>query len=157
MALTLRAYEAHRNGKPPFREVSPLEPDIGVERRDDGTMLLSSPYALGGLEPSVVHLPKKWAATEPDRVFLADRTGTGGDWRRMSYAEMRDAVRALAQAVLDRGLGPDRPVMIPSANSVNPAIVSLGTMAAGLPVAPVSVAHSLSAALERRADLVDEL
>ena len=35
------------------------------------------------------------------------------------------------------------PVMILSANSVNHAMVSLGTMGAGIPVAPVSVAYSL--------------
>ena len=40
-------------------------------------------------------------------------------WRRVTYAEMWDATQAFSRALLDRGLGPDRPVMILSANSVN--------------------------------------
>ena len=129
--------------KPPFKEVSFLEPDVVLDRAADGTITLSSPYTHGPLEPSVIHLLKGWAEREPDRVFIADRTGADGDWRRVSYAEMWQATRSIAQALLDRGLGPDRPVMILSANSVNHALVSLGTMAAGIPVSPVSVAYSL--------------
>ena len=53
------------------------------------------------------------------------------------------AADAIGQALLDRGLGPDRPLLVLSGNSVDHLLVTLGAMTAGVPVAPVSVAYSL--------------
>jgi feruloyl-CoA synthase len=52
-------------------------------------------------------------------------------------------VRRIAQALLDRGLGPERPVAILSDNGVDHALLALGAMHVGIPVAPVSPAYSL--------------
>jgi len=52
-------------------------------------------------------------------------------------------VRRLAQGLLDRGLGPQRPLMILSGNGIEHALLSLAAMHAGVPVAPVSTAYSL--------------
>ena len=129
--------------KPPFKNVSFLKPDVVVEHAADGSTLLSSPYSFEDYQPSVIHLLRHWAQTAPDRVFLADRTGPDGTWRRVTYAQMWGSTQAISQALLERALSPERPVMILSANSVNHAMVSLGAMGAGIPVAPVSVAYSL--------------
>lgn len=51
--------------------------------------------------------------------------------------------RALATRMLADGLGPERPVMVLSDNSVDHALIGLGAMVAGVPVAPVSAAYSL--------------
>ena len=53
------------------------------------------------------------------------------------------APNAVAQALLDRGMGPDAPLMILSGNSIKHAVMMLGAMKARVPVAPVSVAYSL--------------
>ena len=74
--------------KPPFKNVSFLEPAVVTEQAADGSTLLSSPYSLGSYEPSVIHILRHWAQTTPDRTFLADRTGPEGTWRRVTYAEM---------------------------------------------------------------------
>ena len=50
---------------------------------------------------------------------------------------------AIGQALLDRGLGPGRPLLVLSGNGVDHLLVTLGAMTAGIPVAPVSVAYSL--------------
>ena len=52
-------------------------------------------------------------------------------------------VRAVAQALLDRGLTPDRPVAILSGNSIDHALVGLAAMYVGIPYAPISTAYSL--------------
>jgi feruloyl-CoA synthase len=55
-----------------------------------------------------------WAATAPDRVLLASRDGEG--WRKITYLEALNAARTIGQALLDRGLSLQRPVLILQAN-----------------------------------------
>ena len=55
----------------------------------------------------------------------------------------RSAMRAVAQALLDRGLTPERPVAILSGASLEHAIVAYGAMHVGIPYAPISPAYSL--------------
>jgi len=52
-------------------------------------------------------------------------------------------VRRAGQGLLDRGLDGSRPVAILSDNSVDHALLALGAMHVGVPVAPVSPAYSL--------------
>ena len=65
---------------------------------------------------------------------------------KLSYGEARARADALAQAFLELGLGPDRPLMVLSGNSVEHLLVSLGAYTAGVPVMPISVAYSLMSA-----------
>ena len=61
-----------------------------------------------------------------------------------SEAQVANAkASAVAQALLERGLGPDTPLMVISGNSIVHAVMMLGAMKARGPVAPVSVAYSL--------------
>ena len=73
--------------------------------------------------------------------MIAERAGAG--WRRLRYGEALAAVRRIGQALLDRGLSAQRPVAILSDNSVDHALLALGAMHVGVPVAPVSPAYSL--------------
>src|SRR5205085_520230 len=73
---------------------------------------------------------------------LAERSAEG-PWRQLSYAEARGQVDALAQALIERGLSPERPVMILSGNAIDHGLLMLAGFTAGVPVAPVSVAYSL--------------
>jgi len=52
-------------------------------------------------------------------------------------------VRVLAKELLDRGLGPTRPLMILSGNAIDQALLTLAGMHVGVPVSPVSPAYSL--------------
>ena len=49
----------------------------------------------------------------------------------------------MTQALLDRGFGPDKPVMILSSNSIEFALLSMAAMQARAPLAPVSPAYSV--------------
>ncbi len=127
--------------KPPFRPIAYARPDVRSERAPDGSMLLRSGAPLDAYDPSLARMFRASAATQPARLFLAERAGEG--WRSVTYAQARHAVDALAQALIERRLSAERPVMILSGNAVDHALLMLGAFNAGVPVAPVSVAYSL--------------
>lgn len=117
-------------------------PALDVDRLPGGRLLLRSPMPLGPYPRAIGDVLEQQAAAVPDRVFLAEPDGAGG-FRRVTYAEALTAARAIGQALLDRGLGPRRPLAILSDNSIEHALLGLGAQHAGIPVAPVSQAYSL--------------
>jgi feruloyl-CoA synthase len=116
--------------------------DIVAERRADGCMILRSPHALGAYPRKMTERLDHWAATAPERVFLAQREGSGG-WRTLSYRQARDRARRVGQFLLTKKLGPDRPLMVLSGNDIEHALLHLGAMYVGVPYAPISPAYSL--------------
>jgi feruloyl-CoA synthase len=108
----------------------------------DASLILRSVDPLGDYPPTVVHSLRAWAAADPGRPLIAER-GPDGGWRGRTYGEAVAAADALGQALLDRGLGPDRPLLVLSGNGVDHLLVTLAAMTVGVPVAPVSVAYSL--------------
>jgi feruloyl-CoA synthase len=116
-------------------------PQVTTEALPDGSMIIRSAIPLGITPRCLGDLLRSWAARQPDRMFLAERDSTGG-WRRMTYAAVEQKVCSIAQALLDRGLGLDRPVLILSENGIDHALMALGAMQVGVPVAPVSTAYS---------------
>ena len=127
----------------PFKPVEFLSRDVAVERRADGTIVLQSNHRLKPYERHVPAFLAKWAAEAPDRVGLAQRHGPDRSWSKLTYAEAKRQVDAATQALLDRGFGPDRPVMILSSNSIEFALLSMAAMQARAPLAPVSPAYSV--------------
>ena len=113
---------------------------VEVERRG-GNIYLRSPQKLAPYSRCVTEWLVRWSDKAPERTFLAERKGDG--WRKMGYREAYGAVRRIAQALLDLGLGPERPVAILSDNSVDHALLALGAMHVGIPAAPISPAYSL--------------
>jgi len=118
-----------------------LEPKVAVDERHDGSIILSSPHQLEEGETQLSHYLRHWAQTKPERTFLAERDGEG--WRKLSFSIARCHTDSISQALLDMGLGPQRPLMILSANSVRQGVLTFGAMQVGIPVAPVSPAYSL--------------
>jgi feruloyl-CoA synthase len=129
--------------KPAFRKIEWLERDIAVERRPDGVIVLKSRIPL---KPCEKHIPAslaKWAKEAPSRIWLAQRTGAGRQWRKLSYGEAKRTVDALTQGLLDLKLEPGSPVAILSGNSIEHALMTQAAMQARFPAAPVSPAYSL--------------
>ena len=114
---------------------------VEMQSRADGTMLLRSPQKLAPYVRCVTEWLVQWSNNAPERVFLAERVGER--WKKLTYRETYGAVRRIAQALLERGLGPERPVAILSDNGLDHALLALGAMHVGIPVAPVSPAYSL--------------
>ena len=115
--------------------------EVNVEKRPDGSSVLRSPQKLGAYARCVTEWLVHWSDHSPERVFLAERSGEG--WRRISYRESYGAVRRIGQALLNLGLNQGRPVAILSDNSIDHALLALGAMHVGVPVAPISPAYSL--------------
>jgi feruloyl-CoA synthase len=118
-------------------------PMITSRPTPDGGMVLSSAMALEPFEDSLGLLLRHWARAEPDRVFIAERAGGAGDWISLTWGEASRRADAIAQALLDRGLGVERPLLLLSGNSIDHALLTLGGFLAGVPVIPVSPAYSL--------------
>jgi len=128
--------QAQARRPPRFAEAA-----VTVEPLPGGGMILRSPKALGPYERCIGEWLDAWTKRDPGRVFLAERAGAGG-WRRLTYGAAWNSARAIGQALLDRGLGPERPVMILSDNGIDHALLALGAMQVGVPAAPVSTAYS---------------
>jgi feruloyl-CoA synthase len=110
--------------------------------RTDGGLILTSPVAPGEPVRCVGDWLVRWARERPAATFLAERDRDGA-WRTLPYRDALTAVEGIASSLLARGATPDRPVMILSDNSISVALLALGAMHAGVPVAPVSPAYSL--------------
>ena len=133
-----------------------VAPDIAAERRDDGSIVLSSRRALGEIEPSITAVLRRRAAEHPDRPLAAQRDAEDR-WVTLSYGDAERRARALAAAFAQLGLGPGRPLMILSGNSLEHLVVSLGAYAAQVPVMPISVAYSLMSADHARITAIAQL
>ena len=117
--------------------------EVDVEQLDGGGFVLRSPQPLAPYARCIGDWLERWAAEAPSRVFLAERSTAADDWRLVTYAVARDAVRALGQALIDLGASPERPLLLLSDNGVDHALLQLAAMHAGIPAAPVSPAYSL--------------
>src|SRR3954470_23514563 len=124
------------------RAVRLSAPEVQVDRRADGTLLLKSgrplPLYPDKLTDRLVH----WANAAPDRVFMAERA-SGGGWRAITYAQMLEKVRRIGAALLTRNLSAERPIVILSGNALEHALLGLAANYVGIPYAPISPAYSL--------------
>jgi feruloyl-CoA synthase len=115
---------------------------VAITERVDGTLLVRCPEPLG---PYPTHLTQRldhWAQVAPGRSFMARRDGTGA-WQHITFAEMRERARRLGQALLERGLSAERPLVILSENDLEHAALATAAQYVGVPYAPVSTAYSL--------------
>src|SRR3990167_9580157 len=127
----------------PFKPLPMKGPDVSVERRADGSIVITSNHAPGEGPRSIAHLFAQKAGEHPERPYLKQREPNHGPWRRVSCAEALRQVEGIGQWLLDQGLTPADSVMILSSNSIEHALMTLGAYAAGVPAAPVSPAYSV--------------
>jgi feruloyl-CoA synthase len=126
----------------PFRQVRFGRAETELTRRPDGSILMRSPEALEEYPHRLTERLVHWAGAAPERTFIAQRDGAGA-WRRVSYAGALRAVRAIGQALLDRGLDAERPVAILSDNDIEHVLLALAALHVGVPSAAISPAYSL--------------
>jgi feruloyl-CoA synthase len=117
-------------------------PRFDIETRDDGTILMQQADPLPAHMPTLADYFDKWADATPDQVWIAQREA-GGDWRRITYGDGRDAARRIGASLLTMGLGPNKPLLILSGNSLQHALLAAACFYVGIPYAPVSPAYSL--------------
>ncbi|WP_444843996.1 feruloyl-CoA synthase [Duganella caerulea] len=130
-ALDLSRYRPVRVGGAPVR----------IEAGADGAWRLASQETLDAYPDRLTDRLVSGAERHPDRTLVAQR-GADGAWQRISYREMLEQARAVGQALLDRGLSAERPLMILSGNDLQHLQLALGALYAGVPYCPVSPAAS---------------
>ena len=114
-----------------------------LETRSDGTRVLRSAEPLEAFPARLADRLEHWAREAPERTLVAKRAAGGGDWQRITYAQMLDRAQHVGQALLARGLTVERPVAILSDNDLEHLTLALGAMWAGIAYVPVSSAYSL--------------
>jgi len=142
-----------RSDERKLRPVNVARADTVVRRGADGVYYLRSRHELGAYPERLTERLAHWAEAAPARVFLAQRDGAG-EWRTLTYSDAQDAVRRLGQALLDRRLSADRPLLILSGNGIEHALLALAAMHVGVPYAPLATAYSLQA---REYDVLREI
>ncbi|MCU1329422.1 MAG: lcfB 2 [Bryobacterales bacterium] len=125
------------------RSVNVLRAAAEFDRHPDGVIYVRSRHGLPAYPAKITACLEHWAATAPDRTFLAER-GASGDWVRITYADTLRRVRAVAQALVMRKL--NGPVAILSGNGIDHALLGLACMYVGTIYAPISPAYSLVSA-----------
>ena len=129
--------------KAPFKPLPQKPPAVSVERRADGSVLISSDHQPGAGPVSIAALLAEKAAAHPDRPYILQRRPGHGPWYGVTYGEAKRAADGIAQWLLDRGLTARDSVMVLSSNSLDHALLMLGCYTAGVPIAPISPAYSL--------------
>ena len=131
----------------PFRSLRFGITRIALREGAPGVRYVRAEADLTAYPPRITDRFAHWAQAEPNRPFLARRVrlaeGGTGDWQILSFGQAWAYARSIAQALIDRGLSVERPVVILSENSLEHALVSLGCVLAGVPFAPISPAYSL--------------
>lgn len=119
---------------------------VQVREGAPGTRYVQAELPLGAYARRLSDFLVHWAEAEPERTFMARREQLGegrtGEWQRISYAQALEAARGIGQALLDRKLSAERPVVILSENTLEHALLSLGCIYAGIPYCPVSPAYA---------------
>src|ERR1700682_13471 len=126
----------------PLRPISFGNPDVSVDRRDDGTIYLRPTMALGEYPVRLTDRLHHWAKEQPNRIFMAERDARGL-WRQITYAQLLASSRHIASGLLARGLSAEKPIVLLSRNSIDHALLAFGAFYAGIPFCPVSPAYSL--------------
>lgn len=112
-----------------------------VSERGDGALILTSGWDPAPVARCTTDWLDGWAARTPQALFLAERSGPG--WRELPYGEARARVRAIAGALLSRGLGAGTPVMVISGNGIDHALLALACQYVGVPYVPVAEQYAL--------------
>ncbi len=139
------------------RDVKLWSPVVRWEERSNGEIVVWREDPLGSYPDKMNERLVHWAQAAPDRVWMADREGTG-DWRKVTYDQALDQVRRIAQFLLDRGLSAERPLVILSENSLEHALMALGAQHVGIPSAAIAPAYAtISADFSKLHDIARQI
>ena len=131
---------AHRPDHP---ETLFATPEIVAERRADGSILLKSATPLQPSARCVGDWLEHWARQTPERIFLGERSSVEAPWTSLTYKDVLRQVHSVAAWILAQGLSAEHPLVVLSDNSIDHALLALGAMHVGVPVAAISPAYSL--------------
>src|SRR6478609_10001485 len=122
--------------------VDTIPVDIQKQVRADGSILLFSSILLEPHPYRLTERLKHWATVTPNKIFIGKKN-TDGKWHTLTYAETFATVQNIAQALLDKNLSAEKPLVILSENSIEHALISLAALHVGIPYSAIAPAYSL--------------
>ncbi|WPN27840.1 feruloyl-CoA synthase [Pseudomonas sp. P5_109] len=141
MSSEFRSQPHTQISAPRYRHVSIGRAAVEVTEQQ-GALHMRSLEPLAEYPPRLLDRLVHWANVRPEQTFIAARQADG-EWRRVSYAQMLDSVRAIAQSLLRYGLSAEKPLVLLSGNDIEHLQLAFGALYAGIPYCPVSPAYSL--------------
>jgi len=140
----------------PIRDPRYATPRYAYDHRADGGVVITNDAPFSRAFQTTNAALDHWARAAPATTWLAERSGDG--WRTLSFGEAHARVARLAGALASLGVGPGRPLMILTGNSIDHALMTYAAMRIGGAVAPVSPQYAQAGAdlsrLEHAAGLV---
>lgn len=115
--------------------------DIDAIYRDDA-LYINPKEELNAYPQKLTDRLIHFAQHKPEHIFAAKRNSQG-EWVKLSYAETLQRAWHIAQALHDRQLSQERPLLILSGNDLEHLVLSMAAMLAGVPFSAVSPAYSL--------------
>lgn len=120
---------------------------VALREGKEGVRYLRADQSLEPYAERITDRLLHWAEKVPERSLMARRNrnpdGSTGDWQHVTYGQALASARAIGQALLDRGLSVERPLVILSENGLEHAALALGCLYAGIPYCPASPAYSV--------------
>lgn len=120
-----------------YRPVRFPERAFSVAHRTDGSIVVESRLPPDGPFQPVTDRIDLWAEVRPDLLAFAER-GPDDVWRGQTWRELATAMRSVGEALLGLELGPERPLMLATANSVDGLLLTFAALHVGIPLVPVS-------------------
>jgi len=129
-----------------FRELKFGVTRVKMREGENGVRYMVADQELAPYPERLVDRLVHWAHERPTQTLFARRLknadATFGDWQHISFAQALDTAKHIAQALINKGLNADRPVVILSENDLEHAMMALGCLVAGVPYCPASPAYS---------------
>jgi len=120
----------------PFRDPRYAERRIETTHRPDGALVLTNTTHWSDRFSTTNAALDHWAASAPERPFIAEREGAG--FAGLTFGEAHGEIGRIAAGLSAMGLGPGRPLMILARNSVDHALIAYAAMRIGCEIAPLS-------------------
>jgi len=118
-----------------------MEPNVQIERRESGELILTSGYALDSLPKSLAQIMVERVQAHPSRSIICEKSSTG-EFESLSYGDAHLRAMGVATHLLAQGANEQTPLMILSGASRAHFIVQLGALYARVPVVPVSISYT---------------
>jgi len=132
--------------QPKYRPMAFGVPRVLMREGASGVRYLRGEPELDAYAATMGERLAHWAKVAPDRTLFARRArhadGSAGDWQHLSFAQALDGARRIGQALIDRGLNAERPVVMLSENDLDHALLSLACLYVGVPYCSTSPAYS---------------
>ena len=141
-----------------FKETAFIQRDLAIERRAEGTILMSSRIQLELSFPHLSACLRYRAQERPDAIWISEPDRAQASWRSVSFSQARQCVDSLTQALLDLALPPGSSLVILTPNSIENAMMTYACYQAGIcvvPLTPVIAAQPDTAALQDRLSRVN--